>query len=359
MDSSPQIRQLGYPLDSCSPVCCGRFSGLTDFGIRNGFDAYRLLSQPEEELAATSRSASVESKGELLQVVIEVLVTDRPLMGPDQPPFEQRYHKVNPGHQFGRRFLLAAKESNRMSVALLVQRLVSEPPVRVDHAAGFHRVLDEGNQTLGRGIGNRPQTNASDTPPLFLSRHHNQGFLFGLPTAHTFLQSAQVGFIYLHAAGQPIPPRPDHRPTQLMEPCPGLLVTSQPQHPLQTQGAGAIFLGGHPPHSPKPRRQGAPRILEDRSGCHRGLMTAPRTLQEHPAQGPILFTPAARTPKPIGPAQVEKILPTSLLRGKTGFELRKVPRVIFHSAAILHVVAPESRGYPDTINWNIEWKPPF
>ena len=32
-------------------------------------------------------------------------------------------------------------------------------------------------------------------------------------------------------------------------------------------------------------------------------------------------------PKPIGPAQVEKILPTGLLRGKTGFELRKIPSV--------------------------------
>ncbi|PYU91601.1 MAG: hypothetical protein DMG25_14270 [Acidobacteria bacterium] len=42
---------------------------------------------------------------------------------------------------------------------------------------------------------------------IFLSRNYNQGFLFGLPTSHAFLQSAQVGSIDLHYPGQP-----DHTP---------------------------------------------------------------------------------------------------------------------------------------------------
>src|SRR5207253_4265593 len=99
-----------------------------------------------------------------------------------------------------------------MPVAVLLQGLVSQPPVGVDHTSRFHRILDEGNQTLGRGVGNLLQANASDTSSIFLSRNYNQGFLFGLPTSHAFLQSAQVGFIDLHYPGQPITPRSDHRP---------------------------------------------------------------------------------------------------------------------------------------------------
>src|SRR5438874_7930829 len=132
-----------------------------------------------------------------------------------------------------------------MPVAVLLQGLVSQPPVGVDHTSRFHRILDEGNQTLGRGVGNLLQANASDTSSIFLSRNYNQGFLFGLPTSHAFLQSAQVGFIDLHYPGQPITPRPDHRPTELVKPSPGLFVTPQAQHPLHDQGAGAVLLGDH------------------------------------------------------------------------------------------------------------------
>ena len=37
-------------------------------------------------------------------------------------------------------------------VTLLLQRLVLQPAVRVEHAARLDRVLDEGNQTGGRGV---------------------------------------------------------------------------------------------------------------------------------------------------------------------------------------------------------------
>src|SRR5215471_20159337 len=238
-----------------------------------------------------------------------------------------------------------------MPVALLLQRLVSEPTVGVDHASRFHRILDEGNQTPGRGVGNPLQANAADTSSIFLSRNHNQGFLFGSPTAHPFLQSTQIGFIDFHCAGQPITARPDHRPTELVKPSPSLFVTPQAQDPLQAQGAGAVLLGGHPPHSPKPQSQLAPRVLEDRPGGDRGLTTARRTLQKHAPQRPILLTSTPRTAKPLGPAQAEKILAASLLGGKTCFELSQVPGIVFHSAAILYLVVPESRGYPDAVIW--------
>jgi hypothetical protein len=55
-------------------------------GVGNWFNVYRVLHQPEEQLASAARAAAVESKGELIQVVIEVFVADGPLMGSYEPP---------------------------------------------------------------------------------------------------------------------------------------------------------------------------------------------------------------------------------------------------------------------------------
>jgi hypothetical protein len=73
-------------------------------------------------------------------------------------------------------------------------------------------------------------------------------------------------------------------------------------------------------------------------------MTARRTLQKHALQRPILLTSTPRTAKPVGPPEAEKILAASLLGGKTRFELSQVPGVVFHTAVILYLVVPESRG---------------
>jgi hypothetical protein len=65
------------------------FSSLDDPGPGDWFNVYRVLHQPEEQLASASRAAAVESKGELVEVVIEVYVADRPLMASYQPPLQR------------------------------------------------------------------------------------------------------------------------------------------------------------------------------------------------------------------------------------------------------------------------------
>ncbi len=46
---------------------------------------YSLLHEPIEELASASGFAVVESEGELVEVVIQMFVTHRALMGAQQP----------------------------------------------------------------------------------------------------------------------------------------------------------------------------------------------------------------------------------------------------------------------------------
>jgi len=64
---------------------CGQFLSL-DTGVGDRFNVHRVLRQADGQLASASRVAAVKSKGELIQVVIEVFVADRPLMGSYQPP---------------------------------------------------------------------------------------------------------------------------------------------------------------------------------------------------------------------------------------------------------------------------------
>src|ERR1700683_3277536 len=206
---------------------------------------------------------------------------------------------MNPGHQLGRRFLLATKISNSMPVSPLLQRFVSKPTVGVDYASRFHRILDERNKTPGRGIGNSPQADASDTASLFLSRHYNQGFLFGFPPPHAFLQPAQKGFIDFHGPRQPFTARPDHRPAQFMQPSPGRLVAPQAPYALQPQSTDAVLLRRYPPHRPKPKGERGVGILEDRSGRHRPLPPPLRTAPPHrPAQ--VLAPPQRGQRNPSG-----------------------------------------------------------
>ncbi len=61
--------------------------------------ADRLLEQAVEQQAAVAGAAAVEAERELVQVVVELVVTDRALMGAQQSALEQARDAVNLGHR--------------------------------------------------------------------------------------------------------------------------------------------------------------------------------------------------------------------------------------------------------------------
>ena len=73
--------------------------GVMDESKRNGINGDGLLRQAEEEFAAAFRSAPIESESELVQVVVEMLVTDSPLVGSHQPSLEERDDSVDTRQQ--------------------------------------------------------------------------------------------------------------------------------------------------------------------------------------------------------------------------------------------------------------------
>ena len=55
---------------------------------------HRLLGQAEEQLASRRRFATVESESELVEIVVEMILTGRSLMRSHQPSLKKRDNKM-------------------------------------------------------------------------------------------------------------------------------------------------------------------------------------------------------------------------------------------------------------------------
>src|SRR5207247_646155 len=142
------------------------------------------------------------------------------------------------------------------------------------------------------------------------------------------------------------PARSHHRPPQFVQPTPRRLVTAEPQHALQTEGADAILLTGHPPQSVEPHLQRSARVLKNRPRSQRSLVRTARTLPERGTQPPSSAFPTTGTAKPFRPAHPEKIITTSFLRSEALLEVRQRARIVFHGLLHYLLWLPESNGYP-------------
>ena len=85
----------GYVLDSGSHkrLWLGRFElageSPDDFVVGRGLDGHRLLDKTIKQLATAGRLSAVEAERELVEIVTEVFVADRALMGPREPAFQE------------------------------------------------------------------------------------------------------------------------------------------------------------------------------------------------------------------------------------------------------------------------------
>src|SRR5213595_1459580 len=271
--------------------------------------------------------------------------TDGPLMRAQQPAFQQRDDPMDARQQF-RRIALAAQDRDLTSVAFAVEGEVAQPTIRMHNTAGLNRLLHEGHQTVRRSVRNATHANASDAPALLLRRHDNQGLALRFAAPHTLFRSPHVSLVNLDSSRQLFPARPHHRPPQFVQPTPRGLVTAEPQHALQTEGADAILLSGHPPQSVEPHLHRGARVLKNRPRSQRSLVRAVRTLPERRTQPPRPAFPTPGAAEPFRPAHPEKIVTTGFLRSEAPFEVRQRARIVFHGLLHYLLWLPESNGYP-------------
>ncbi len=99
-----------------------------------------LLKQAVEEEAATSRSASVETERELIQVVVRMLRGRGALVGADNPTLEQADNQVNVGQGDVCRVATGPDADRLVVIAGCCKPLVAAPGVGEDGGARLDRL---------------------------------------------------------------------------------------------------------------------------------------------------------------------------------------------------------------------------
>ncbi len=303
--------------------------------VRNGD---RLLRQAVEEHPSILRAAAVESEGELVQVVFQLLPGDPSLMDAKEPPLEEGDHAMHPGKQGGGSLPAGADHPGPMDIPGLFEARVEFPAVRDDHSSRGHGTLHEPEQTVFGGVRDPLETDSPDRPaPNLGSDSHKCFALPEMPSASTCLDSSDDRFIDLYLVGQAIPAGPHHGAAQLVQAGPGCLVATQAERALKSQGAHAALLVCDPPHRPEPEPQGNVAAVKDGAGRD-GYVGPAGSAMQGPSPGfPGLTVTATGTAEPIRPPQLHQVGPTGLLGAKPLFEFQQRFRVVLSHRLMLRL----------------------
>src|SRR5713226_1578131 len=251
------------------------------------------------------------------------------LMSAEQPPLEKRCDVVDAWHHHVGRIGPGADDGDLMLVAGCDQPGISAPSVGVDHNTRHYGGLNEGQEAGAGYISDAAKTNPADALAILFGCYRDNGLGFGIPAALAFLDAADIGLVHLHCSAERVPSGADHRPAQLVQPCPGGLVAAEAENTLQPQGADAIFLVGDIPHRHEPHPQRLAGVLKDRPRRQRRLPLAATAVQQRPRRHPRLAgPPAMRAYEPARPAQAPDIFAACSIAAEPLVNLLKRPGVI-------------------------------
>jgi hypothetical protein len=127
----------------------------------------------------------------------------------------------------------------------------------------------------------------------------------------------------------------DHRPAQLVQHCPGRMVASQTQHPLESQGTDTALLIRHPPDRSEPEAQRKLAVFENGPSGEGNVPVAVPALPQIPAGSPSLGMMAPGALKALRPAQPEQIAPTGFFGAEPMLEFEESPWIAFRHKRIL------------------------
>jgi hypothetical protein len=301
-----------------------------DFRMGYRLDSHSLLRKTVEKFSAASRISTIETEGKFIEIVVKVLMANGPLVGAQQPSFEERNYSMDPWEKFAWRLFVAAEKTHFVDIAVRFDRKIPSPGIGMHYATGLDGFSDEGNKAVGGSVRKLFHSDPSYTPAIFLSRNYYQRFVGLLAAAAAFLYATNVSFVDLDPTRKPFSPWSDHRATKLMKPHPCRLVASQAQNLLQSKCARSRFLARYVPHGAKPKRKGLTAILKDRTRSHRCLVATLRAVKQDSSRPPCLVISATGAVEPLWPSQPKQVLPTGFFAREPRLQLRQCPREIFH-----------------------------
>ena len=181
--------------------------------------------------------------------------------------------------------------------------------------------------------------------------HAHQGFLtLGPPAGQPRLLTADVGFVHLDCAGQPVPAQAHQHRTQPVQHRPRRLVRADLQRPLQAQRRDPVLLRREHPAGREPHGQRGPPPVEQRPGRDRGPRPAACALVAAIGDGPPAEMPAVRADEAFWPAQPVQVVQAVSVRREPGLELPRGTRVAPACPGCPEIIHPlrlvRSDGYP-------------
>jgi len=232
-----------------------------------------LRGEAQQRLEGRHRGApTVEAERELVQVRLEVVVTDA-MMRARQPRLEIPKDPVDvrqdlPGP------LRRPLGAGSMTEAHGRQRGVGAPAIREDEGARRNVVLHEPGQRASRGVGHDVETDPARGRPAHLDRSDDQSLIQELAaTLEADLGTAHVGFVDFDPLLQRLPAGSHHGSAELVQQRPGRLVT-EPELALQLDRRQPGRMGRHEVGRPEPHRQWQPRPMQHCARRQGGLSAA-------------------------------------------------------------------------------------
>ena len=290
---------------------------------------HRLFDESVKQQPSGSGCAAVKAKGELVEIVIQMICPARSLVGSEQPALEQGDHLVDAGQQI---IWIAALSHNAVPVASGFQTPVTPPAVSLNFGPWLDHLLHGLSEAFPRSVSNAGKADSSDLSSVNLSAHKDQALACCSSPSFAGFGSADKGFVDFHDPRQSISTRPHHGATQLVQPVPGGPIASQAQGPLQPQCTDSILLVGHMPHRLKPHAEGFMRIGEKGSGSGRKIMSAARAAIKGFLHLPRLSRLTPRALNSLRPSRPNQICPAVLLAGEPIMKFHHRLRVIRHSS---------------------------
>lgn len=254
-----------------------------------------------EEFASMCGKTPVETKGELVQVGLQVGRFDGALMSAHQPSLQKRYNEMNMIE-----FLSSNLASGRDDMGVMIEPGGTEATVRRktvgnDGRSRLNVITHKGLNAVGISRRHTLESNPSKFGGISFDSDKNQRFPRCTAPPCAFFVPANVRFIHFNASTKTLTATPDHDTPQFLQPSPGRLVAAKAIGVAQIPRTQAGLLRHHQPHDVKPEKQRFARPFKDRPHSNRGLMLTRTALQQSTLRAPDLLTAAAGTRKPVGP----------------------------------------------------------
>ena len=195
-----------------TPICSGCLKwaatdeSLTEYRLQG----HSLLHQPVEQQSARPGGAAVETKGEFVEVIVQMIWAYRALVSAEQPPLEQGSNSIDPRQQILSQ--LIGGSNHLVFVAQGLQSAIARPAIGLDAGAWLDGLLDSRLQTPSRRVRDAGQANPPDLATICLGRNQYQTLASGPAPALARLWPADEGLIDLHHPGQTISARSHHCP---------------------------------------------------------------------------------------------------------------------------------------------------